>query len=132
MDNEPNLASKGDIALLTVLHTFAAHHRLTHLFLIEAPGAGHEFNAKLLEMHASFVALIKEYLDEARSKGLIPLDFDTEIASVAWFGAINEVVMRWVLNGGEAKSLEATYPTLRDILQRGLGMAAQSGQVGLN
>lgn len=125
MDNEPDLAEKGDVALQTVLHTFANHPRLTRLFLIEAPGAGHEFNAKLIEMHASFAAIIKAYLQEAQAAGLISPELNTEIASIAWFGAINEVVMRWVLSKqleGQPKQLEEVYPTLREILRRGLGM----------
>ncbi len=125
MANEPQLAAKGDAALKTVLHTFAGHPRLTRLFLIEAPGAGHEFNAKLMEMHVSFVAIIKEYLDEAQRQGLIDASLDTEIASIAWFGAINEIVLRWLMGkraGATSKPLEDTYPTLREILRRGLGM----------
>lgn len=125
MVNEPQLAAKGDAALKTVLYTFAGHPRLTRLFLIEAPGAGHEFNAKLMEMHVSFVAIIKDYLDEAQKQGLIDANLDTEIAGIAWFGAINEVVLRWLMgnrSGVAAKPLEVAYPTLREILRRGLGM----------
>lgn len=124
MENEPDLAKKGDVALQTVLHTFGAHPRLTRLFLIEAPGAGHEFNAKLLEMHASFTALIQSYIKEAQAIGLIDPELDTQLASIAWFGAINEVVMRQIMseNAGQPNSLENVYPTLRAILRRGLGM----------
>lgn len=124
MSNESDLTKKGDAALQTVLHTFGSHPRLTRLFLIEAPGAGHEFNAKLLEMHASFTTLIQSYLKEAQAAELIDPDLDTHVASIAWFGAINEVVMRQIMteNAGQPNSLEDIYPTLRTILRRGLGM----------
>ncbi len=121
MAAEPDLSKKGDVALATILQTFAGHRTLTHLFLVEALGAGREFNAKIMQIHASFTELIKAYLDEAVANAIIaPLE--TDVASVAWFGAVNEVVTRWVLTGQPAQLQEA-YPALRDLLRRGIGLA---------
>lgn len=124
MQAESDWPKKGDAALATMLKTFAGHRQLTRLFLIEALGAGREFNQKLLEMHATFTDLIQHYLDEGVARQYIsPLD--TRIASIAWFGAVNEVVTRWVLDeNGEA--LEASYPALRDLLRRGIGLSNES------
>ncbi len=120
MAAEPDIRRRGDTALGTMLHTFAGHRSLSRLFLVEALGAGHEFNDRLAQIHASFSSLIKTYLDEAVTTGIIaPLD--TDIASVAWFGAVNEVVTRWVLTGQPAQ-LEETYPALRVLLRRGIGL----------
>ena len=41
---------------------------------------------------------------------------------VAWFGALNEVVARWLLVD-DAQPLEAAYPTLRALLLRGVGVS---------
>jgi TetR/AcrR family transcriptional regulator, fatty acid metabolism regulator protein len=120
MTNEPDIPKKGDAALATMLHTFAGHRTLTRLFLVEALGAGREFNDKLLEIHTSFTRLIKAYLDEAVASGIIA-SLDTDVASMAWFGAVNEVVTRWVLTGQPA-NLEDTYPALRALLRRGIGL----------
>ena len=120
MEAEAQWPRKGDAALSTMLHTFAGHRNLTRLFYVEALGAGREFNQKILEMHATFTELIKQYLEEGVSKGYIaPLD--TRVASIAWFGAVNEVVTRWVLdeNGG---NLEDYYEPLRLLLRRGIGI----------
>lgn len=118
MQAEVNPLARGDAALRTVLHTFASHRRLTHLFLVEALGAGREFNEVIVRMHQEFASLIASYLDTLVSDGRIaPLD--THLASLAWFGAINEVVTHWVLTGYPA-DLEATYPALHDLLLHGV------------
>jgi AcrR family transcriptional regulator len=120
MEAEPEWPKKGDAALATMLHTFAGHRNLTRLFLVEALGAGREFNQKLLEMHATFTTLIQVYLDEGVAQNYIaPLD--TRIASTAWFGAVNEVVTRWVLDDNKG-NLEDAYKPLRELLRRGIGL----------
>jgi hypothetical protein len=40
---------------------------------------------------------------------------------MAWFGALNEVVMRWLMAEPHSR-LEDTYPTLRAILLRSVGI----------
>lgn len=121
MTAEPDPLRKGDAALLTMLRTFAGHRTLSRLFLVEALGAGREFNLKILEIHAAFAALITRHLDDLVAAGLVaPLN--TELAGVAWFGGVNEVVRRWVLTGQPA-NLEDVYPPLRDLLRRGIGQS---------
>lgn len=108
-----------DAALATVLRLFAEHRTLARLFLVEALGAGPEFSAALMEVHSSFAQLIARHLDEAARLGAIaPLD--TEQAGIAWFGALNEVVVRWVLTG-KPERLEEVYPALRALLLRSVG-----------
>ena len=54
--------------------------------------------------------LIEGYLDEAVAAGAIP-PIDTRITSIAWFGALNEVVARWLLADHPGR-LEDAYPAL--------------------
>ena len=120
MARAPEPVARGDAALLTVLRTFAGHRLLARLFLVEAMGAGREFNDAMMALHTRFTALIKRHLDDAVAQGVIaPLD--TETASVAWFGALNEVAIRWVLTG-QPRHLEDAYPTLRLLLARSVGI----------
>ncbi|MGE0542345.1 MAG: TetR/AcrR family transcriptional regulator, partial [Dehalococcoidia bacterium] len=120
----PDPVARGDAALITVLRTFSGHRSLARLFLVEAMGAGREFNDAMIGLHGRFTALIKRHLDDAVARGLIgPLD--TEIASAAWFGALNEVAIRWVLTG-TPKRLEDAYPTLRVMLARSVGLTLPS------
>ena len=119
MAAERDPIARGDAALKAVLKTFGGHRKLARLLLVDALGAGHEFNAKLAELHEAFAALIRRQLDEAVALGALP-PLDTEVASVAWFGAVNQVVTRWVLTG-RPKRLEETYPALRALLLHGVG-----------
>jgi AcrR family transcriptional regulator len=118
MAAETDPIAKGDAALRSVLKTFGGHRTLARLLLVEALGAGREFNSKLSDLHEAFAAIIKRWLDQAVAAGAFP-PLDTELASVAWFGAVNQVVTRWVLTG-RPERLEDAYPTLRTLLLTGL------------
>lgn len=61
------------------------------------------------------------YLDQAVSDGVIA-PVDTRITSIAWFGALNEVVGRWLL-AERPDRLEDAYPALRATLLRSVGVA---------
>jgi len=115
----PDPIAKVDAALLTVLRLFAEHRALARLFLIEAPGAGPEFYAALTRIRGDFARLIARYLDDAVAAGAIP-PLDTELAGAVWFGALDQVVTRWVLTG-HPQHLEDTYPALRTLLLRSIG-----------
>jgi AcrR family transcriptional regulator len=111
---------RADVALRTVLSVFAGHRTMARLFLIDAVGAGEAFQAELQRMHERFSGLIAAQLDAAVREGLIP-PIDTAVAGMAWFGALNEVVMRWLMAEPHGR-LEDTYPTLRAILLRSVGI----------
>jgi TetR/AcrR family transcriptional regulator, fatty acid metabolism regulator protein len=122
MSDVADPVAKVDAALMTALRLFAEHRTLARLFLVEALGAGPEFSAALMAIHATFAALIARHLDEAvRAGAIAPLD--TELAGTAWFGALNEVVVRWVLTG-RPERLEDAYPELRAFLLRSIGAPA--------
>lgn len=111
---------RADVALRTVLGVFAGHRTMARLFLIDAVGAGSEFQAELQRLHERFAVIISEQLDEAIAAGTIE-PVDTDLVGMAWFGALNEVVMRWLMNGQPTR-LEDSYPTLRAILLRSVGV----------
>jgi salicylate biosynthesis isochorismate synthase/menaquinone-specific isochorismate synthase len=110
---------KVDAALATVLRLFAEHRTLARLFLVEALAAGPEFSSALMEVHEEVARLIARHLDEAVRAGAIA-PIDVEQAGVAWFGALNEVMVRWVLTG-RPERLEEVYPALRALLLRSIG-----------
>ncbi len=111
--------SKAEVALRTVLEVFAGHRTMARLFF-EAGGAGRGFQTELNAMHDRFARLIQSYLDAAVADGAIP-PIDTRITSVAWFGALDEVVAQWLL-ASRPGPLEDAYPTLRAILLRSVGV----------
>ena len=111
-------------ALRTVLDLFARHRRLSKILLVEAVGLGHGFDEKLMATRGRFAAMIRAELDHAVNSGALP-PFDTEIASWAWFGAINEIVARWLVTG-QPDPLERALPELRRLLLRSVGAPADA------
>ena len=110
-----------DAALRTVLETFSRHRRLSKILLVEAVGLGHGFDEKLMRTRGYFARLIQSYLDRAvAARGITSLD--TEMVSWAWFGAINEIVVRWLV-AGQPEHLEDALPQLRALLLRSVGVA---------
>ena len=117
---EADPIAKVDAALLALVRTFGGHRALARLFLVESRGAGPKFHARLVDVQSRFALFLRQQLDDAVAQGAIsPLD--TEIASQAWFGALNQVVTVWAL--AEApRPLEETYPHLRALLLRSIGL----------
>ncbi len=81
------------------------------------------FQVETNELHERFARLIQGYLDEAVAAGVIA-PIDTRIASIAWFGALNEVVGRWLL-ADHPERLEDAYPALRAVLLRSVGVSEE-------
>lgn len=117
---EADPIAQADRALETVLSTFGAHRPMAHLLLIDANAAGPAFRAELAALHARFGQLIRGYLDRAVAQGLID-PIDTSTTAAAWFGALHEIVMRWLMDEGSGR-LGDVYPSLREILMRGAGV----------
>jgi AcrR family transcriptional regulator len=112
-----------DAALTTVLDLFSRHRRLTKILLVEAVGLGHGFDEKLMRTRGQFARMIQAHLDRAVAAGAItPLD--TETVAWAWFGAINELVVRWLVTG-QPERLDEILPTLRAVLLRSVGVQSQ-------
>lgn len=120
---EEDPIARGTAALRAVLQTFGGHRPLARLLLVEALGAGHQFNLKMAELHQRFADLIKQQLHDAMAQGLVP-PLDADLVGVAWFGAVNQVVTRWVLTG-DPERLEDAYPALRRMLLYGVGLPAE-------
>ncbi|KXK24391.1 MAG: TetR family transcriptional regulator [Chloroflexi bacterium OLB15] len=108
-----------DAALTACLETFGQYRPLAKVMLVQAMGLGTAFEQKLMEVHNRFATLIKVYLDQAVALGEIA-PVDTNIVSRAWMGAINEVVMHWVMTG--ESSPKRIMETLRPMLLRSVGV----------
>lgn len=118
--HETDPSAQLDAALGTVLETFSRHRRLSKILLVEAVGLGHGFDEKLMRTRGYFAHMIQGYLDRAvAAHGITSLD--TELVSWAWFGAINEIVVRWLV-AGQPERLEDALPQLRALLLRSVGV----------
>lgn len=119
--DEADPVARAEIALATVLGTFAGHRTMARLLFLDLVASGRTFQAQANALHARFAALIAGYLDEAVATGAIP-PIDTRVTSIAWFGALNEVVGRWLMAEHPGR-LEDAYPTLRAVLLRSVGVS---------
>ena len=110
---------KVEAALRAGLETFARHRELARILLLESVSLGPAYEAKRAEVHGRFASLIQASLDEAVAEGSIaPLH--TRVATLAWLGAVNEVVIQW-LHSGEPDLLTEAVPALTPMLLRTIG-----------
>lgn len=86
------------VALETCLVTFGRYRRPAKILLVQAAGLGTTFENKRNEINDRFSYLIENYLNESIEVGDIA-PVDAEIVSIAWMGAIYNVVIRWVYTG---------------------------------
>lgn len=117
--------AKVEGALAAALATFRDNERLARLILLEAVSLGSLWETKRAEVHGRFAALIQGYLDQAVVEGSIPAQ-DTRVATLAWLGAINEVVIDWLHRHGEG--LDAAIPALTRLLLRSIGATASASK----
>ncbi|MFL7838733.1 MAG: TetR/AcrR family transcriptional regulator [Candidatus Promineifilaceae bacterium] len=106
------------VAMVTILDTFGRYRRPAKILLVQAAGLGSTFEEKRNEINDRFAFLIQTYLDESVEIGDIG-PVDTEIVSIAWMGAIYNVVIRWV-NTGEPEP-ERILNSLLPILLKSVG-----------
>jgi AcrR family transcriptional regulator len=112
---------KVQAALTAGLETFARHRELARILLLESVSLGPAYQSKRLEVHERFASLIQAYLDDAVAEGSIP-PLNTRVATLAWLGAVNEVVIQWLYSGRPDLTTEAV-PALTPLLLRSIGAA---------
>jgi len=120
--------AKVEAALRAGLETFAGNRELARILLLEAVSLGPAYETKRAEIHERFAALIRGYLDEAAAEGSIP-PLDTRVATLAWLGAVNEVVIQW-LSRGEPDLLNEAVPALTPMLLRSIGARTSRDRAG--
>jgi TetR/AcrR family fatty acid metabolism transcriptional regulator len=111
---------KIEAGLRAGLETFAAHRDLAHIILLESTSVGPAYQAKRAEIHGRFAALIQGYLDQAVAERTIP-PLDTRIATLAWLGAVNELVIV-SLSTGAPDLVAEVVPALAPMLLRVIGV----------
>jgi AcrR family transcriptional regulator len=113
--------ARAGAAIDSVLAIFAGHRSMARLLLVDGLGAGSLFRTETLRLHDRFVALIAGYLDGAVADDAIP-PIDTKIAAIAWFGALHELIIGWLV-AERPEPLEASGAVLRGLLLRSVGVS---------
>lgn len=117
--SEQSGAHKAGAVIESTLETFSKHAKLAKVLLASGVGLGPAFDESLLRLHDRFADLIRERLDAAVEDGSIPA-LDTTLASYAWMGALNEIILRWLYTG-EPSPLTSAAPQLKSILLSSVG-----------
>ncbi len=104
-------------ALEAVLASLSRRRRLARLLLLQGYSMGNAFEQKRAATFERFAKLIQNHLDASLAAGRI-LDIDTGVASRAWVGAINEVTLYWLYQGGPTPIDQ--FSQLRNMLIEGV------------
>lgn len=108
-------------AVEVALETLARHRKLAKIFLVDAVGLGPPFAERVVAIHQRFTDLVQRYLDQAVAEGDLEAQ-DTALAAIVWFGAVNELLLRWLLaEDSGPEELQARIPGLTTLLLRSVG-----------
>lgn len=120
-DSDP--VARAGAAIDAVLAIFAGHRSMARLLLVDGLGAGATFRVRTLGLHERFIDLIEAYLGRAVADGAIR-PIDTRVAAIAWFGALHELVIGWLV-ADQPIPLEERGAVLRALLLRGVGVSEE-------
>ena len=102
-----------------LLATFSRQRKVAQVLLLNIIGHGRAMDKKFLPVRERFSGLIQQEIEAAVAQGQIePLD--TALATQVWVGALNEVIVRWLLTG-QPNPLVKVAPALKTMLLRSIG-----------
>ena len=109
------LAAGADI----LLATFSRQRKVAQVLVLNIMGHGRAMDRKFLPVKERFSELIQQEMEAAVAQGQIePLD--TALAAQVWVGALNEVILKWLLTG-QPNPLSKVLPALKAVLLRSIG-----------
>ncbi|PZC51083.1 MAG: DNA-binding transcriptional regulator, AcrR family [Chloroflexi bacterium] len=114
--NEPTPLGRVVTGIGSLLSTFSKRRKIAHVLLINVLGHGKSNDMKFLPMREKFSTFIKIELDNAISVGQIEPQ-DTELIAHMWFGAIYEIIMRWLIVGQPNPLTDATNTLILSLLR---------------
>ncbi len=109
--------ASAEAALEAVLTSLSKRRRIARLLIVQGYSMGNSFERKRVEVFDRFAAIIRDHLDRAVSSGEVR-PVDTHIAARVWLGAMNEVIIHWLYEGGD--SPVQSMPTIKRLLSAGI------------
>ncbi len=106
-----------EAALEAVLAALSRRRRLARLLVVQGYSMGNAFERKRAQVFDRFAQVIKAQMDMAVESEEIP-PVDTVVAARVWLGAVNEVVVNWLYNGGPTPHEQAAV--IKRLLVAGL------------
>ncbi len=118
VDRAPSDTQRLTAALEEGMRLLQRYRALAKVVLIQSSGLGREFEHRRLQVLERLAGFIREELDRAQNRGLIP-PMDTDVVAHAWVGVLYEWAVRWLLTGHPEP--EEVLPELRAFFLRSLG-----------
>ena len=116
-ESQPSPLAAAEAALEAVLTSLSKRRRLARLLVVQGYSMGNPFERKRAAIFDRFTGVVRAQLKRAVAAGEIAT-VDTDVAALVWLGAINEVVVHWLYQGGP--SPVERYPAMRRLLVGGL------------
>ncbi|HUK57186.1 MAG TPA: TetR/AcrR family transcriptional regulator [Nitrospiria bacterium] len=85
------------LVLVKVLDLFEADPMLAEVFLVELRQSGKCFSTQPMSVILEFLDLLESILKEGIARGVIRKDINTKIARSFLFGAVENIVLGWLL-----------------------------------
>ena len=90
---------RAELALRAVLSSLSRKRRLARLVVVQGYSMGNQFERKRAEIFDRFADVIQSHLAEALENGETG-EIDPELTARIWLGAVNELVIHWLHEGG--------------------------------
>lgn len=117
--HEPSPLGRVGAGIEVLLDTFSHQRRVAQVVLLNVMGHGTAVDRKFLPIRDRFSVLIQQELDAAVARGEIEPQ-DTALVARMWVGALQEVILHWLLTG-EPDPLTRVAPDFRRALLRSVG-----------
>jgi len=88
---------KMTLVLTTVIDLFESNPQLAEVFLVELRQSGKCFSNQPMAVILEFLDLLEEILKEGIAQGVIRKDVDTKVARGFLFGAVESILLGWLL-----------------------------------
>lgn len=97
---------RAESALRAVLTALSKNRRLARLVVVQGYSMGNQFEQKRAQIFDRFAEVIEAQLREAVRNGETG-DIDPALTSRIWLGAVNELVIYWLHEGGRSPAQRA-------------------------
>lgn len=97
---------RAEQALRAVLASLSRNRRLARLVVVQGYSMGNQFEQKRAQIFDKFAEVIQAQLREAVDGGETG-NIDPELTARIWLGAVNELVIHWLHEGGQSPAQRA-------------------------
>lgn len=118
---------RAELALRAVLTALTRKRRLARIVVVQGYSMGNQFERKRAEIFDRFAAVIEARLSEAVATGEV-IGIDPALTSRIWLGAVNELVIHWLHEGGTSPAQRADEITA--VLMNGVRIQPQTAHAG--